>query len=293
MRPKAAGAWVLHRQTESMPLDFFVLFSSSTVCISQPGVASYAAANAFVDALARYRRAKGLKGLSIQWGPWSELGLTNKGKVGRGVSLYRQQGVHTLSFDETFYALGQLVRQDIPGALVASIQWKEFAQSFADNPILRVFLPLLPISEVEIKQAAPDHSMRGKLLAATPGRPRHALLETHLQEVLAGILKISPSRLDPARPLGLMGVDSLMALQFVRRMASTTSIQLPATAVFNYPTLKLLSAEIARRMGVPLDVEAQPASISTIGNLTTAHSKVAKLTEEETIRALLQSGGAK
>ena len=83
-----------------------------------------------------------------------------------------------------------------------------------------------------------------------------------------------------------------MALQFVRKLAATTSVRLPATAVFNYPTLRVLAAEIARRMEIPLDSDAPTLSASPSNDKpVSVSSEVANLTEEETIQALLQGGG--
>jgi acyl carrier protein len=115
-----------------------------------------------------------------------------------------------------------------------------------------------------------------------------------LQEVLASVLKTSASRLDPAKPLGAMGVDSLMALQFVKRLAVTTSVRLPATAVFNYPTLRVLATELARRMEIHLDADAQPSNapeVEVVETSASVSSALAEMTEDETIQALLQGGG--
>ena len=292
MRAKVEGAWMLHRQTQNLVLDHFVLFSSMSAAIGQPGVASYAAANSTLDALGRYRHANGLKAISIQWGPWAELGLTKTENARRGVDMYAQQGIRALTFDETFDALSRLLQQDIAGALVAPIQWQKFARSFAGDSVPRTFLSLIPAAS-ETANAAPSQIMlRESLLAALPGRARHALLEGHLQEVLASVLKTSASRLDPVKPLGAMGVDSLMALQFVKRLAVTTSVRLPATAVFNYPTLRALAAELARRMEINLDVEVQAPSAAPTSEIPSSVSTaLADMTEEETIQALLQGGG--
>ncbi len=295
LRPKAAGAWALHRHTENMPLDFFVFFSSISAAMGQPGIGSYASANAFVDALARYRREKGLKALSVQWGPWSDPNHTKSEKVRRGVQGYEQQGIPQLSFEQGFAAMEQLMgEKDLATVLVAPIDWRQFARSFAGNPVPRAYLGLVPAEGTSTKAEPPLESIREKLMAAALGRPRRALLEAHLAEVLAGVLKTDASRLDPGKPLGSMGVDSLMALQFVRRLAVTTSVKLPATAVFNYPTLKLLGAEIARRMGISLDADAQASPAPKVASARTPDSHIiAKLTEEETIQALLQGGERK
>jgi myxalamid-type polyketide synthase MxaD len=292
MRAKVGGAWTLHRLTQNLAIDHFVLFSSMTAVIGQPGVASYAAANSSLDALARYRRATGMKAISIQWGPWANLGLTKTENARRGVDMYAQQGIRALSFDETFGALSQLLQQDIAGALVAPVQWQKFARSYAGDSVPRTFLSLIPGAVENLNSPPTQSSVRDSLLAALAGRPRRAFLEGHLQEVLAGVLKTSASRLDLLKPLGAMGVDSLMALQFVKRLAVTTGVRLPATAVFNYPTLRVLSAELARRMEINLDGDAQaPAAPQISESLASVSADVAELSEDETIQALLQGGG--
>ncbi len=76
--PKVQGSWNLHECSLSKPLDFFVLFSSIASTLGSPGQGNYAAANAYMDALAYFRQEKGLPALSINWGPWAEVGLAAK-----------------------------------------------------------------------------------------------------------------------------------------------------------------------------------------------------------------------
>ena len=73
LRPKVMGGWLLHRLLEDAPLDFFVLFSSAGSLLGQPGQGNYAAANAFLDALAHHRRAQGQPALSFKLGSLGRL----------------------------------------------------------------------------------------------------------------------------------------------------------------------------------------------------------------------------
>ncbi|MFM6024581.1 MAG: KR domain-containing protein, partial [Dolichospermum sp.] len=102
MAPKVQGAWNLHHLSKDESLDFFVMFSSSASLLGSPGQGNYAAANGFLDALAFYRRSQGLASLSINWGPWAEVGMTAKLQLGERLSqkgedsIYPQQGLQVL-----------------------------------------------------------------------------------------------------------------------------------------------------------------------------------------------------
>ena len=106
--PKVMGAWNLHRMTQDMSLDCFVLFSSWSSFLGSQGQANHSAANAFLDALAWYRRAFGLPGLSINWGAWAEIGAASKGDAAEHL---RRSGIGSFSPEMGLRALGTLMSQ--------------------------------------------------------------------------------------------------------------------------------------------------------------------------------------
>ncbi|HKB49178.1 MAG TPA: SDR family oxidoreductase, partial [Ktedonobacterales bacterium] len=137
MAPKVDGAWHLHELTRERNLDCFVLFSSAAALLGSPGQAHYAAANAFLDALAHQRRAVGLPALSINWGPWAEVGLAaSQRNRGQRLAL---QGIGSLTRAQGLQALSFLLGQPAPQVAVVAFnlrQWREFHLPTADTPLL-------------------------------------------------------------------------------------------------------------------------------------------------------------
>jgi myxalamid-type polyketide synthase MxaB len=118
--PKSAGAWHLHRMTLEHGLDLFVLFSSIASVSGSSGQANYAAANAFLDALAHYRRRRGLPALSINWGPWAEVGMAAK-RDQRQLARSETRGVLPLAPDAALQSLGQVLRERSAQVVVARL----------------------------------------------------------------------------------------------------------------------------------------------------------------------------
>jgi myxalamid-type polyketide synthase MxaD len=103
-----------------------------------------------------------------------------------------------------------------------------------------------------------EHDIREQLCAAAPGRKRRLLLEAHLQAQLAQVLKLAPSRIDVHKAVRTMGLDSLMALEFRTCLEASLGLTLPATVIWNYPTIAALAAHLAGMMGIPLEGPATP-----------------------------------
>jgi NADPH:quinone reductase-like Zn-dependent oxidoreductase/acyl carrier protein len=256
MSPKMDGAWNLHTLTEGQPLDFFVMFSSVTALIGTPGQGNYAAGNAFLDALAHYRRARGLPGLSINWGPWSGVGLA-AAKAIRGERL-ASRGLGSLSPEEGMALFHRLMTDDVPPQVAAvSLDvgaWTRTYPASAHGSLLSSLQQgAVETAQAAGKPTAVDGDFRRALLSAEPGRQRRSLLENHIREQVAQVLRIAPGRISLQQPLRELGIDSLLTLELRNRLESSFRLTLSATLIFNYPTVAALTGHLADKMNIPLD----------------------------------------
>lgn len=254
---KLDGAWNLHTLTRGRPLDLFVLCSSAATLIGSPGQANYAAANAFMDALAHYRRAQGLPALSIAWGPWAEVGLavaqSNRGErlEGRGMgSIPPAQGVE---------AFGRLLAQDIAhiGVVPFNVrQWRQYYPGFAPSPLLE---RLAAAQEQPDQHREPVSDIRATLTAAEPGQ-RLPLLEDYVQSQVAQVLRMPPERVERQQPFTALGFDSLMTLELRNRLEISLGLTLSATLTWNYPTVTALARHLCDQTGLAPENDDPPAT---------------------------------
>jgi len=234
LRPKAVGAWNLHRLTQGLELDYFVCFSSIASAWGSKAQAHYAAANHFLDALAHYRRSLGLTALSVNWGPWTDGGMTSADDQ----ALLKRMGVNALSAETALAALGTVMETDAPQHIVADVEWKQFKELY-ELQTQRLLLQ-------EIEAAAPQApkqplAVRPQLrqqLAEMNERERHHILVAYLSAAVGAILGFeSGERPDPQQGFAEMGLDSLMAVELRNRLQADLGFPLTATLAFDYPNI--------------------------------------------------------
>ena len=210
MAPKVAGAWHLHRLTEHQSIDFFVVFSSTASLIGSTGQANYSAANAFLDALAHYRSAQGLAGLSIQWGAWTEAGMAVKHRVDERIETI---GMGTITPPQGLRALEYLLT-DRPATQIAvtPIDWLQLMThtALSQLPFLRDFKPLIPPVPVTV---LPKTENVLSQLEQVPSTEHSKILTVYLQKQVANAIRMDVSQLDVQKPLNMIGIDSLMAVE--------------------------------------------------------------------------------
>jgi myxalamid-type polyketide synthase MxaE and MxaD len=226
LRPKVMGGWLLHRLLRDDPLDFFVLFSSAGAILGQPGQGNYAAANAFLDALAHHRRARGQPALSINWGAWAGKGFAASVGGKRLAARLALHGINSITPERALGVLRRLIGQNATQVVAVPVDWKTYRDASpagSASPLLSE----LTREDAELAQPAPATSKRrDALLAAEPGERRH-LLQSYLSEQVARALGLSPSRLDLQQPLSHLGLDSLMAVELRNRIALDLNVNIP------------------------------------------------------------------
>jgi acyl transferase domain-containing protein/acyl carrier protein len=243
MAPKVLGAWNLHELTRGAPLDFFVLYSSAASLLGSPGQGNYAAANAFMDALAHHRRARGLPALSINWGPFSEVGLAAATEQRGARSAHRVRGLTPAEGTEVLAQLlsGHLAQVGV--VPLAPGQWGTHHPQAGRSPRLARLVRASPPPASPATQAGP--SVRESLLAADPAR-REAVMEDFIRGQMAQVLRIDPQEINRETPLVNMGFDSLMGLELRTLLESALKLRLPPTLTWKHPSLSALTRELTQ-----------------------------------------------
>ena len=247
MAPKVEGARHLHEATRELPLDFFICYSSAAALLGAAGQANYAAANAFLDALAHARRSQGLHGLSINWGPW-QVGMA-AGLDARDQARLAVQGFTPIAVEPGFSVLERLLRQDETQAVVLPLQWKDYLQSHYRGAVPPFFAALAGDDAGQPKAAAAPASILRELSQAPAGQ-RRALLRAHVHTQVAAVLHLPPGRRVPEGE-GFFdhGLDSLMAMELRQHLEADLAKPLPATLVFDYPTVTALADWLLAQIG--------------------------------------------
>ncbi|MFF3441528.1 type I polyketide synthase [Streptosporangium sp. NPDC002721] len=238
LRPKADAVLNLHELTRDLPISAFVTFSSAAGVFGGPGQGNYAAANAFVDALAVRRRALGLPALSLAWGLWEQdSGLTGTlGEADR--ARLARTGVVPLTTEEGLALLDTACAADRATLVPIRLEMRNLrmaAQFGALPPILR---ELVPVSKRRVVGSDPAAaSQLRERLARLPESEHHKIVMDLVLDQVATVLGYpDPGAVEQDRPLNEAGFDSLTAVEFRNRMNAATGLRLPATLIFDYPT---------------------------------------------------------
>ncbi|WP_432015746.1 type I polyketide synthase, partial [Streptomyces cucumeris] len=245
-------------------LDAFVLFSSVSATWGSGGQAGYAAANAYLDALAAHRRSRGRTALSIAWGPWAGAGMA-RGET--GAALHRH-GLVSMAPHTALAALHRLLAGGEDDAVVAHVDWARFAPAFRsgrDSALLSELPEAAPAEpaadDTDNDTAAPWRARLGGLPGA---ERRRALTDLVRAEAAAALGHDTAATIDTERPFQSLGFDSLTAVELRNRLTAATGLALPASTVFDHPTAAVLAghlhAELTGTVPAPRPAEVTAAA---------------------------------
>ena len=254
--PKMLGAWHLHRATEDLDLDMFVLYSSAAGVRGNPGQANHAAANAFLDQLAAHRRSLGLPGQAIAWGAWSGLGEAEEQRERIGAQL-EAGGRGWISPEQGVKAFDHLVRQDVTMSMVAAVDWQVVAEGpEAGSPLWEELLSASGGATAGSQESAADvlDQLRGAKAAE-----REETLVSFLQRELQAVMRL-PELPETSAVFADLGMDSLMVVELRNRLnrAFAGECTVSNTAIFNYPNITGLARHLSNEFGQAGEV-AEPA----------------------------------
>jgi NAD(P)-dependent dehydrogenase (short-subunit alcohol dehydrogenase family)/acyl carrier protein len=278
LAPKVTGADLLDRLSRGLPLDHFVLFSSSAALLGSAAQANHAAANGFLDSLAERRRADGLPGLSVAWGAWGEVGAA--ARVGEEVA---RRGLRPMPPAVAASALRRAMAQDQPTLGILEVDWAIFCARFGGS-VPPLFAEVRPQTErvqsIEVKRLMAEATLADELAALRPA-DRFERLTLRVRATAAHILGLDRAEAVPAgAPLRELGLDSLMTVELRNALAALAATKLPATLVFDHPTCTELAQHLAA--GPLASVVARPADgddFDALADLDTA--ELAAMLERE------------
>jgi len=233
--PKVYGAWHLHQATRNQPLDWFCSFSSAAALVGSPGQGAYAAANSWLDAFTRWRRAQGLPASAIAWGAW--------GQIGRAAFLAEGDGAAMITPNDGAYAFDALLRHDRAYTGYAPLTGSSWLATLAQRS---------PFAE-KFKLARQSHTDRSKFRAELKALPREewpTRLRRLVGEQVSLILRRS---IDPDRPVSECGLDSIGYLELRTRIETETGILVGSTDI---TTVRGLADHLCEALA---DFEGAPA----------------------------------
>ncbi|MFI1918307.1 type I polyketide synthase [Nocardia sp. NPDC020380] len=231
---KATAAWHLHELTRDQDLSAFVLFSSVAATLGTAGQANYAAANAFLDALAHRRRAAGLSAVSLAWGPWNAAAGMTGGLDRSAVARWERLGLHPLADDEGLRLFDTATAETAPHVLAMGFDPANLRREARDGAVPTVLRGFLP--RITERPAAASSSL-GTRLSRVPEAARAELVLDLVREHAAAVLGHgSADDIAPEVRFDALGFDSLGGVEFRNRLAKATGVQLPSTLVFDHPT---------------------------------------------------------
>jgi len=258
---KADAAWHLHHLTADRDLAAFVMFSSAAGILGSPGQANYAAANAFLDALARHRVHLQRQATSVAWGYWQ----TPSGMTGHlnatDVSRLSSTGLIPITSELGTALFDAALARQRPNVVASPVNigtLTRLARHHTVDPVLSA----LTTGRRQAATASPQ-TLAARLTTQTPRQRLDTLTAMVTATTAAVLAHPDHAALDPDRPFKDLGIDSLSALQLRNALNQHTGLALPATVALDHPTPTTLATHLAQLLSDAVEPAAPAAQVST------------------------------
>ncbi|MCL2733783.1 MAG: SDR family NAD(P)-dependent oxidoreductase, partial [Actinomycetia bacterium] len=291
LRPKADAAWHLHELTTELGLDLtaFVLYSSVAGVVGGPGQANYAAANAFLDALAHHRRSLGLPATSLAWGQWAETSAMTGSLDQASLDRLARAGFVPMPTAQALGLFDAALRCDealLAPALLDGAALRERATS-GELPAMLRGLVRTPVRRVVAPAAADTRTLPRRLAALPAAEREQTVLELVRGRIAAVLGHTGSDTIGAGRSFKDLGFDSLTAVEFRNQLNSATGLRMPPTLIFDHPTVGALADHLLPRL---LPAEEKASAVGTVteelARLEAAVAADAGTDPEEVLRRL-------
>ena len=255
LRGKLLGARHLHELTADTALDAFVLFSSGAASWGSGGQPGYAAANAYLDALAQHRRAAGLPATSVAWGAWGESGMATEPALAAELA---RRGVEPMDPDAALTALQRILDEDRSGMTVTATDWRRFLPAFTaarQSPLFSALPQSVPEPAASDTPGDEGPGLRDRLADLPDVERSRLLLDVVRGEAAATLGHPGADAVPAERALRDLGFDSVSAVDLRNRLKAVTGLPLPASLVFDHPNAAAVAAHIKSELFPDAPVE--------------------------------------
>ncbi|MEO5720310.1 MAG: SDR family NAD(P)-dependent oxidoreductase [Chthoniobacterales bacterium] len=288
LAPKAQGAWLLHEGTLGLELDCFVMFSSVSSVFGSTAQGNYAAANAFLDALAHHRQALGLPGLAINWGALGGEGYVARNE--RVAEYLARLGLTPLTPNELTVLLESFLSAGAAQAMALRVDWSKWRQAFRgtqESPLLE-HIAAATVDGVDASGAKGDWARK---IENASLEEREGVIGQAVREVVGSVLRVKPETLRDDQPLADLGLDSLMAVEIENSLEAAVGVALPPASLMRARTIGQIATLLAEFVGGHASANAPAAAGPTARSeaVETEHAEgvdLEALSDEEIDRLL-------
>ncbi len=251
MTPKINGAWNLHKVTKDINLDFFVMYSSATTYVGNPGQANYVAANSYLESLAHYRKSAGLAASYVAWGAISDVGYLARNQETKD-ALQSRLGGHALNSDQALKLLEKIILSDKVGAAVIDLDWS----------VIQRVMPAASAAKYEelqrmVKASDSDHFEDIQTLIANMDKAEiQNLVVDLLLDEIEQILRLPREKLDTEKSIFDLGMDSLMGMELVLAIEERFAVKLPVMALTEGANILRIAERITAQLAPDDDTQS-------------------------------------